>query len=631
MQMDRKNALKIWEETFGHAVEASDFSGRKINKSAYGQRSSKFGWVVALLLPKSEGGRETKDNYICLHIDSAAEKGDDFPFFNVCDKKYRLTNENDQGKWVIEEALDSESLAEQEAKIAAAMEKWDILFGSRYSKAKDFCGREIHKSDYGTDSEFAWKTAPYVDSKPMDNKNCYIAHTLSVEEATGKTAFKANGKNYTLNKDSGAYFFKAVEAKPPKKVFDIKNPYDVNARISEIKAANSGADENAMLNVLVIRAVTKAGCSAVDAENIANSVSMILKEGIGEWLSMELSDMADEHGVRYMFFTYRFLTPTPAELEKVFSGAQLLNTYSLMLLNSLGLDEFKIYDYACFVNRTQLRYPMTLLCGFYPQLKALMDSVYGSAYGYYPGENATTLYVSHFIVFNVPSLASMHPENATQYFTEAEMVEHNSFDQEVSGKLFRMLSGESENAAESVCEPDLSEPYIASAPAADYETEESEGTHISDSAETVGCVDAQAPVAEVMPGDTVGDVETEAPAAEAVPDDVVCGIETEASVTDVAETVVCTIPSIATAEFNSDGNDTDTPSDVSENEASIAPVTEQTDENTVINEEADATIVTKNTPQGEQLTMAFPTHADKADSNEGIHEEILTIDLDSLE
>ena len=449
MQIDRKNALKLWETAFGKSVEVTDFSGRKINKSAYDQKSSKFGWVLTTVVPKSEGGRETPDNIICVHVLTAEEMGEGYPVFTANDTKYRVTGSTEAvGAWAIEKAVDDETIAEQEAKNAAAIERWNELFGESYEKAVDFCGRMIHKSEFGTESEYAWKVAPYVDSKPMDAKNAYIANVLSIEEALGKTAFKANGKSFTLNKDNGAYYFKALEVKPVKKQFDIKDPYDLIERVGEIKEKSEAAAPNGvMLDFVVIRAVAKPGCTSATAASITDTVSTVLKECSGEYMSLELSETFDQNGARYMFLTYRFLTPQPSDFERIFDGAKLLNTYSPMLLALLGIDELKVYNYACFVDYAHKNYPVSMLCGYYPQFRALMDSIYGSSYGFYEGECTTTLYVSHFIVFNVPSLAAEYPEGATRYLTEAELVEHNKPVKEVSDAIIRMFSGDKTSEA----------------------------------------------------------------------------------------------------------------------------------------------------------------------------------------
>ncbi len=631
MIIDRKNALKLWENAYGKVVEALDFSGRKINKSAYGQKNSKYGWTVTLLLPKSEGGKEQETNFICAHIDTAEEKGDNFPFFVACDKKYEIKIVEDNSV-TIEEATDSESIAEQQAKIAAAMERWDALFGAEYEKAMDFCGREIHKSEYATESEFAWKIAPYVDSKPMDSKNAYIASVLSVEEAFGKTAFKANGKNYTLNKDNGSYYFKAIEVKAPKKAFDVRNPYDMVSRLEEIKLACSG-DENVMLDFLVIRAVTRPGCSAGVAQSVTEAVSDILRNTVGGEISCELSEMADEQGTRYMFITYRFVASQPADFEKIFASAQLLNTYAPLLTPSLGLVEFKIYNYASYINRAHLHFPVGMLSGYYPQFGSMMNAIYGSAYGFYAGEAVTTLYVSHLIVFNVPFLAQMHPQESAQYFTDAYLVEHNYVEPELANSIYQMFSAaKSETSESEVAESETPESETSESVTTDSETNEvvdsQSVTTDNDTNEVVDSQSGEEQVASIAPltEETVVEEPTTPVAEEVVVEEIVAPATEETVVeeptTPVAEEVVVEETIAPAADGQNDIVRSSDTQDKTEVEVSIAPVTEET----VVEEHQIA-----KTPEGEQLTMAFPTM--NAQNNESAEEEedILTIDFDALD
>lgn len=579
MQIDRKNALKVWETAFGKVVEAVDFTGRKINKSAYDQKSSKFGWVVSYKLPKTQGGRDNTENLLCLHVETASEKGEEFPFFVANDRKYRISESTEDAgdKWVIEEALDDESLAEKEAKNAVAIEKWEMMFGSEYEKAMDFCGRKIHKSEYNTDSEYAWKIAPYVDSKPMENKNFYIAHVKSVEEAMGKTAFKANGKSFTLNKDNGAYYFKSIESKPPKRTFDVKNPYDVAKRLNEIRESYS-ENSGTMLDFVVIRAVTKAGCNSTSAAAITDTVSMILRESIGEWLSTELSEMIDDGGARYMFITYRFISPQPSDFERIFEGARLLMTYAPVLLDALGLEEMKAYNYAMYVDNAHLKYPVGMLSAHYPQLRLLMDSIYASAYGYYTGESITTLYVSHFIVYNVAALSEAHPEDATQYYTEAEMVEHNVPVAEVSAALVAMLSGEQPAT-------DTDEDTGDTNQTENLGVEEETSELVTD--ETPACADEVSEETE-----QIDDTQTEAKERE--------------SEKSTAQILAQTLSS-ALAQSK-----TDVPE-----KAPAFPIAGSND-----SKDADNESLVVSTPQGEQITL------DISDSDS--EEEIITLDLDML-
>lgn len=423
MELNRKNAMKAWEDQFGKLVQAVDFAGRKIQKGAYEQKTSDFGWMLTYLVPKNAGGSAKPENIICVHVKTAEEKGDSYPAFFANDKKYNVKDE--EGVLSIEEATDSESIAEQQAKAQAAMERWEQFFGEAES-AIDFCGRRIIKSEYNTESELAWKIAPYVTSKPTENKNAYIANTVSVEEALGKTAFKANGKNYTLNKENGAYYFKALEVKPQKKPFEVSDVDEVFERVRLCKASyeeSQGAD--VWLDFIVVKIVTAPGVTSATAATLIDSISMLLKEQVGERIALEVSELVEESGSRYMFLTYRFSSPQREALERVFNGCMLLNTYAPLFFRELELEEFKIYNYANHFDVAQVQYPISLLAEYNPELKALMSAIYQSAYGFYEGESPVTLYVSNFIVYNIESLSEMHPDGETTYFTDAHMTEHN--------------------------------------------------------------------------------------------------------------------------------------------------------------------------------------------------------------
>ena len=113
------------------------------------------------------------DNLVCLHVRTAEEKSDGYPTFKANDIRYNIVARD--GKWVIEQSEDNEAIAEHEAMIAYAMEKWTEAYGNEECIC-DFCGREMVKKEYGTDCAGAWKIAPYVTSKPAENKNAYIAN-----------------------------------------------------------------------------------------------------------------------------------------------------------------------------------------------------------------------------------------------------------------------------------------------------------------------------------------------------------------------------------------------------------------------------------------------------------------------
>ena len=58
-------ASQWWEAFFGKKQEATDYTGRQIKKSAYGQNGSAYGWVLEYILPLNNGGTYTQEN---IHI-----------------------------------------------------------------------------------------------------------------------------------------------------------------------------------------------------------------------------------------------------------------------------------------------------------------------------------------------------------------------------------------------------------------------------------------------------------------------------------------------------------------------------------------------------------------------------------
>ena len=83
MKIDKETALSLWERNYGRDVRADDYAGRPMDKAAYGDRNSDYGWNIDHICPVSKGGKTVPNNLICCNIQTNDEKADKFPAFKA--------------------------------------------------------------------------------------------------------------------------------------------------------------------------------------------------------------------------------------------------------------------------------------------------------------------------------------------------------------------------------------------------------------------------------------------------------------------------------------------------------------------------------------------------------------------
>jgi CRISPR/Cas system Type II protein with McrA/HNH and RuvC-like nuclease domain len=84
------NEMTLWKKTFGNETEATDFAGRLMRKSEYGNEESLYGWNIDHICPKANGGKDSDDNKQIVNIKTNVEKGDDFPQFEANGKRFQV-------------------------------------------------------------------------------------------------------------------------------------------------------------------------------------------------------------------------------------------------------------------------------------------------------------------------------------------------------------------------------------------------------------------------------------------------------------------------------------------------------------------------------------------------------------
>lgn len=129
MELNRETAMRLWNKAFGKETRATDFACRIIDKGAYGDRNSEFGWNVDHILPVSQGGKTNDSNLIITHIKTNDEKADKFPCFTANKKKFEIIKV--QNHYEIKEI---DSGAKKKVEVDDSVNYFDSASGIRFFK-----------------------------------------------------------------------------------------------------------------------------------------------------------------------------------------------------------------------------------------------------------------------------------------------------------------------------------------------------------------------------------------------------------------------------------------------------------------------------------------------------------------
>jgi hypothetical protein len=99
--MTKEEALKVWLHEFGDVDFAHDFTGRKVKRSDY-LVENQVGWVVSYVKPVRLGGPKDEGNTIILNQNTAYEKGDSYPIFEIVGVKYQAFHDTKEDYYYIE-------------------------------------------------------------------------------------------------------------------------------------------------------------------------------------------------------------------------------------------------------------------------------------------------------------------------------------------------------------------------------------------------------------------------------------------------------------------------------------------------------------------------------------------------
>ena len=90
MKINKRNALKLWNEFYGDVLYAADFHGNLMYRDAYGDRDFCIqrqgldlycGWNLHHILALSHGGSKDQSNLVCTNIITNDEAEDKITFW----------------------------------------------------------------------------------------------------------------------------------------------------------------------------------------------------------------------------------------------------------------------------------------------------------------------------------------------------------------------------------------------------------------------------------------------------------------------------------------------------------------------------------------------------------------------
>lgn len=88
--MSKYTALQLWNEIFEDDEEVTDYSGRKMLKSACNDLNSKYTPTIDHLIPTSKGGRDSLGNIVLCNKITNYEKADKCPHWKANGKRFRV-------------------------------------------------------------------------------------------------------------------------------------------------------------------------------------------------------------------------------------------------------------------------------------------------------------------------------------------------------------------------------------------------------------------------------------------------------------------------------------------------------------------------------------------------------------
>ena len=81
--MSKFDIKVLWNEIYGKQDRVCDYAGRLMLKSACGNPNSEYEPTIDHIRPRSDDGKDTKENIVICHWQTNAEKANSFPHWKA--------------------------------------------------------------------------------------------------------------------------------------------------------------------------------------------------------------------------------------------------------------------------------------------------------------------------------------------------------------------------------------------------------------------------------------------------------------------------------------------------------------------------------------------------------------------
>lgn len=122
MSKSKYTVKDLWNESYGKKEKACDYAGRRMLKSACGNKNSQYEPTIDHIRPLSDSGKDIKQNIILCHWETNSEKADAFPHWKANGKCFHAEKNRGNNKEAYYKIVEEKEKRKDELCLALPLE-----------------------------------------------------------------------------------------------------------------------------------------------------------------------------------------------------------------------------------------------------------------------------------------------------------------------------------------------------------------------------------------------------------------------------------------------------------------------------------------------------------------------------